>query len=298
MKKLIPILLTLLLCTACINDDLSMCAGKMYFNFSYIYGGTNRFYELQKADMTMHFYHAGEDMKYREMNIPRTSIGAQQPLIIEKELTDVGALELISWSTDEALEYINTADTPKGEGYVQLKEITEGSGICRPVKDLFYGHAEIDAGDRLKRCNTTIAYERPICRIRLTMVPSSVQTRAAVQPGAEAYTMQVYGTRNKIDDSNTPGGENIILTPDCAYDENTGNILTDWFGAIPSAEGEYLKIDIFLRDTRITTFDCTKMELAAKAGDFIDLEIDGRYIRPQMEVTVNGWHMATVMADM
>lgn len=297
MKKLIPILLTLLLCTACINDDLSMCAGKMYCYFKFWYGGSNRFYEQQKADMVLHFYHEAEPLKYREMDVRRSSIGPQQPLTIEKRPEDTGSLLIVSWSKDEALTYVTSDDTPRGEGYVQLKEMTEGSGICRPVKDLFYGDTLINVGERLDRANVTIPHVRPICLIRLTMDPQNADTRAA-QPGADAYTFLIHGTLNRLSDDNIPGGENTILSPIGSLNRQSGKIETEWFGAFPSPQGQYLRIEIYLRDRRIANFDCSDMELASIAGQTIDLEVNAKYIRPQMEVKVNGWYKATVLADM
>lgn len=310
MKKVFPIFLCLLLCSSCIRDDLSLCPGKMYFHFTYLYGGVNRFFEQQKADMTFHFYHVGETMKYREMTVMRRDIGPQQPFIFEKTPSDIDSVEIISWSADSAIEYVGTPRTPKGEGYVQLKEMTEGSGICLPVDDLFYGYVKLDARRRLDRNHIIMNYVRPVCRIRITMVPSTLQNRdstspgappcagSTLLPGAEDYAFHVHGTPDRIDDNTVPGGRGIILSPRCAYQASSGNIVTGWFGAFPTLDGECLKVNVYIRDRQVAVFDCAPLELASKAGNFYDLVIDGRYIRPQMEVKVNGWKIATVMSEM
>lgn len=302
MKKVFPIFLCLLLCSSCIRDDLSLCPGKMYFQFTYLYGGVNRFFEMQQKDMTFHFYHVGEALKYREMRVMRRDIGPQQPFIFEKTPADADSLEIISWSTDDAIDYVCSPETPKGQGYVQLNEITEGSGICLPVDDLFYGTVKFDAQKRRDRNNIIMHYVRPVCRIRITMVPSTLQNRSgasgALLPGVEDYAFHVYGTPDRIDDNTLPGGKGIILSPRCAYEESSGNIVTDWFGAFPALADEYLKVNVFIRDRQVASFDCTPLELHSEAGKFYDLVIDGRYIRPQMQVKVNGWNIATVLSDM
>ncbi|MCD8181857.1 MAG: FimB/Mfa2 family fimbrial subunit [Bacteroides sp.] len=277
MKKLTPILLSLLLCTACINDDLGMCAGKMYFHFSYIEGGVNRFYERQKADMNIHFYHVGETKKYREETVKIAAVGPQSHFTIEKMPADVDSLEFISWSTDPAVDHICTPDTPMSEGCMQLKEMTEGSDICRPVEDLFYGRTKIHAGGRLDRNNITVPYERPICRMRLRLNPANADTHA-VQPGPEAYIFHAYGTLNRISDENIPGGETIVLCPKGYLDQETEMIVTDWFGAFPSPEGHCLRIEVYMRDRHIANFDCADIQLSSTAGSIIDLEINAKYI--------------------
>jgi len=301
MNKVFPILLSLLLCTSCIKDDRSLCPGKMYFQFTYLYGGVNRFFEMEKTDLTFHYYHVGEALKYREMMVARRDIGPQQPFVFEKTPADVDSLEIISWSTDPALQYVNTPETPKGEGYVQLNEITEGSGICLPVDDLFYGYMKLDAKGRMDRSNIIMNYVRPVCRIRITMVPSTIQNRSngeTLLPGVEDYTFHLLGTPDRIDDNARCGGRDVILSPRCAYEESSGNIVADWFGAFPSLSGEYLKVNVYIRDRQVAVFDLAPLEVASEAGKFLDLVIDGRYIRPQMQVKVNGWKIATVLSDM
>ena len=95
-----------------------------------------------------------------------------------KNFDDTDSLELIAWTQDEAIDYVDTPDTPIGEGYVKLKEITDGSGICRPVDDLLYGRIAIDAGLRENRNIVTIPFVRAVCRTRITMIPQTVEIRS------------------------------------------------------------------------------------------------------------------------
>lgn len=302
MKRKLPILIIfcLMALSSCIKDDLENCPGNMHFHFSFIYGGVNRFFEMEKTDLGMHFYHQDETVKYRETGIPRNSIGPQQPYSMAKTPQDRDEIEIISWSTDPLIDYVNTPATPKGEGYVHLKEITEGSGICRPVDDLFYGRVKFDAQERVTRNDITIPYVRAVCRIRITVIPETVQGPGAppVIPHAEDYVFHVSGTQNTINDNNIAGGDEIILSPNCAYDSSSGNIIANWFGAFPSREGEYLKVNVFIKDQEVAKFDCTPIGISSVAGDYVDLIIDGRYVRPVMEVKVNGWRIASITSNM
>lgn len=301
MRKSLSILFCLLAFSSCIKDDINSCAGLMHFHFSFMYGGTNRFFDMEKADLTAHFYKVGSSTRYRELNIDRDEIGPQNPLTLEKNLSDVDSLEFISWSQDEQIEYVNTPATPLGEGFVHLKEITAGSGICRPVDDLFYGRVKFDAKDRYQRNDIIVPYVRAVCRVRITMIPQTVNlTRAGdvVVPRPEDYVFHLMGTRNRIDDNNITGGEKIILQPDCYYDETTGNVVTNWFGAFGSEDKEYLKVQVYIREKPVAQFDCAPIEIGSVPGDYVDLVIDGHYLRPVMEVNVNGWKIANLTSNM
>ena len=242
MRKNLLVLFCLLAFSSCIKDDISTCAGWIHFHFSFMYGGINRFYDMEHADLTAHFYKVGSSIKYRELNVNRATINLENPFSIEKNLDDTDSLEFISWSLDERIDYVNTPETPVGEGYVRLKEITVGSGICRPVDDLFYGRVKFDAAERTRRTDVIVPYVRAVCRVKVTMIPQTITQGGATEvndfvvPRPEDYVFHLLGTRNEIDDNNRTGGEEIILQPDCYYDETSGNVVTNWFGAFGSAE--------------------------------------------------------------
>lgn len=300
MKRLIPILLSMLMFTSCIKDDIDACAGKMHFYFNYIYGGRNRFFEMETTDLNMHFYKNGSSVKYRQMTIDRSTIDIQKPLLMDKTPEDTDSLELVLWSTDDRLDYVNTPETPLGEGYVHLKEITAGSGICRPVDDLFYAREKIDAGERGKRLDQNIYFKRAVSRIRITMIPKTVQTDGStpsIIPHPEDYTFHLVNTRNVIDDNNITKGDKIILQPECYYDEKSGNVMTNWFGAF-SSMGEYLYVDVYIRERHVASFDCEPIKVESVPGDYVDLKIDGKQVRPQLSVIVNGWDLAPIYSNM
>lgn len=300
MKKILSILFCLLSLSSCIKDDLSNCPGIMYFHFSYMYGGTNSFFEEEKTDLTAHFYKIGNNIKYRKLDVKRDEITIQQPFSVEKTLEDVDSLEFISWSCDENLEYIGTSETPLGEGYLHLKEMKVGSGICRPVNDLFYGRVKFDAEKRDQSNDISVPFVRAVCRIKITMIPRTIisSNGTIVNPNPTDYVFHVMGTRNKIDDNNITGGENIILQPSSYYDSTSGNIITGWFGAFGSKEKEYLKIDVYVHERKMASFDFTDNEITSVPGRFLDLEIDMRYIRPIMEVYVNGWNVKPIASNL
>jgi len=311
MKKIFPILLAILLMlSSCIKDELDACAGLLHIYFSYIYGQTNQFYDTAKTDVRLNFYYKESGEKYRETVIERASIGINNPYVREKQREDKDSITLVAWTHDDRVEYVDAADTPMGTGYVHLKEITPGSGICTPVDDLLYGQASFHAGGHTDRRDVTIPFVRAVCRVRITMIPQTVQDGDAdidvngrttyapvVVPHADDYTFHLEGTRNKIDYNNITSGETITLNPKAYYDEKDGNVKTAWFGAFSSLE-EYLKVNVFIKDEPVAAFDCAPIRLSSMPGDYIDLVIDGHYIRPQMSIKVNGWKLAIVESSM
>lgn len=311
MKKLTPILLAaVLMLSSCIKDELDACAGLLHIYFSYIYGQTNQFYTTAETDVHLNYYYKESGEKYRETVIDRSSISIDRPYIKEKQREDRDSITLVAWTHDDRVEYVDDAITPMGTGYVHLKEITPGSGICNPVDDLLYGQTSFHAGEHVERRDVTIPFVRAVCRVRITMIPQTVQNGDAdidynthstyapvVVPHADDYTFHLMGTRNKIDYNNITSGEEIILQPKAYYDEKDGNVKTPWFGAFSSME-EYLKVNVYIKKEQVATFDCAPIELASTPGDYIDLVIDGKYIRPQMSIRVNGWRLATVESSM
>lgn len=313
MKKLTPILFAvLLMLSSCIKDNLDACAGLLHIYFSYIYGQTNQFYSTAKTDVYLNYYYKESGTKYRETVIDRASIDIDRPYIREKQREDKDSITLVAWTHDDRVEYVDATTTPMGIGYVHLKEITPGSGICNPVEDLLYGQATFHAGDHVERRDVTIPFVRAVCRVRITMIPQTVQNGNAdietgrrggttyapvIVPHADDYTFHLLGTRNKIDYNNVTSGEAITLQPKAYYDEKDGNVKTPWFGAFSSLE-EYLKVNVYIKEAPVATFDCAPIELASTPGDYIDLVIDGHYIRPQMSIMVNGWKLATVESIM
>lgn len=312
MKKLILILISALLVlpASCIKDDLDACAGLLHLYFSYIYRETNEFYSTVNTDVHVNYYYKESGERYRETTVERASIDINTPYLWEKTLQEHDSITLVSWTHDERVDYVEPSGTPKGEGYVHLKEITEGSGICLPVDDLLYGTVSFDAGMRTRRNDVTIPFVRAVCRVRITMIPETVQdgsgditvnggsTRAGIViPHAGDYTFHLLGTRNKIDYNNITSGEEITLAPKAYYDEKTGNVTTNWFGAFSSLE-EYLNVNVFIKKDQVAKFDCAPIQLASTPGDYIDLVIDGRYTRPVLSVRVNGWRLAKVESSM
>ena len=67
------------------------------------------------------------------------------------------------------------------------------------------------------------------------------------------------GTRSEINDNNITGGGKITLQPACFYDETSGNMTTNWFGAFASGDKEYLKINIYIRGKLVASFDCAPL---------------------------------------
>lgn len=313
MKKLVPILISVLLIlpTSCIKDDLDACAGILHLYFSYIYRGTNEFFSTVKTDVHVGYYYKDSGEKYREITVERSSIDINTHYTFEKTLQEHDSVTLVAWTHDDRVEYVEPSGTPQGQGYVHLKEITEGSGVCLPVDDLLYGTFTFDAGERTRRSDVILPFVRAVCRVRITMIPETVQggggditvnpassARASVViPHAEDYTFHLEGTRNRIDYNNITGGEEIVLAPKAYYDEKTGNVSTNWFGAFSSLE-EYLNVNVFIKKEQVASFDCAPILLASTPGDYIDLVIDGRYIRPMLSVKVNGWRLATVESSM
>lgn len=317
MKKLLPILLLLsLLLGSCVKDDIALCPGYLHCHFDYQYGGKNCFFEDVHTDLTMHFFHQ-DGPKYRQEEVQRNLIAIDKPLRLSKSIFS-GDFDIVAWSHDPAVTYHhpNPMSSPS-EGYVQLNEITPAAegipAICQPIEDLFYGRLSF-ASDRYERTDITIPFVRAVCRVRITLIPSTVQNRSdnindnnnnhhsatprALYPSADEYVFRLRGTYNRIDYNNVTSGEPIILEPPTHFDEASGNIRTNYFGALSSL-GDFLKVDVLLRGHLVASFDCTPLELDSTPGRFIDLYIDGKYIRPELSVWVNGWQQSiNIISDL
>lgn len=304
MKKLLSILLLAMLTLhSCVRDDIDACAGTMHLYFSYIYGGTNRFFETVATHTHINFYKA--ERRYRELKVGIDEIGLTRPYRFLKSREDEGEIEIVSWTHDDALDYVDTPETPLGTGYVKLKEMTAGSGICRPVDDLLYGRVVVDAGPRLQGGDITIPYVRAVCRIRITMIPPTVEddtpmgraVSGIVPDGPEDYVFHLHGTRSGVDYNNNANSDEVVLQPKCYFDESSSNVITHWFGTF-SSEGKFLNVDVNIGDVQVAHFDCEPIQLTSVPGNYVELVIDGRYVKPVMEVRVNGWKKAKIESNM
>lgn len=289
---------------SCVRDDIDACAGTMHLYFSYIYGGTNRFFETVTTNTHINFYKA--ERRYRELEVGTDEIGLTRPYRFLKSLEDEGEIEIVSWTQDDALDYVDTPETPLGTGYVKLKEMTEGSGICRPVDDLLYGRVVVDAGPRLQSKDVTIPYVRAVCRIRIIMIPPTVEDNgypsgrdasSMVPNGPEDYVFHLHGTRSGADYNNNANSDEVVLQPKCYFDETSSNVITHWFGTF-SSEGKFLNVDVSIGGERVAHFDCEPISLTSVPGNYVELVIDGRYVKPVMEVRVNGWKKAKIESNM
>lgn len=103
---------------------------------------------------------------------------------------------------------------------------------ARPVDDLLYGRIAIDAGLRENRNIVTIPFVRAVCRTRITMIPQTVEdqvveeggtTRAAssIIPSPEDFKFHLYGTRSGVDYNNKANADEVVLEPQCYYEEST-----------------------------------------------------------------------------
>lgn len=301
MKNLTTILTGILaiLLSGCVRDDISQCPGFAYFYCSYLYGGKNCFYDYVNTDLHFNFY---QDTQYRYDEIPEGTHGPKQPVQLQKSL-HMGKIETVVWSHDDALTYHHSDSMTSEECYVRLKEITPGSDICRPVDDLFLARTTF-VSERLRRSEVALDFDRAVSRVHITLIPSSVQPdgEAGLLPNLKDYEFHLRGTYDCLDYTGYAKGKEIIISPEVHYNEATRNMDTNWFGAMPSAKNadgteKYLAVDVYLRGTKVTTFDCAPLELTSVANRFIDIVIDGRYVRPEMSIYVNGWKLGIVECD-
>jgi len=302
MKNLTTILTGILaiLLSGCVRDDISLCPGFAYFYCSYLYGGKNCFYDYVNTDLYFNFY---QDTRYRYEEIPEGTHDPKHPIQLQKSL-HMGQIETVVWSHDDALTYHHSDNMTSEECYVRLKEITPGSDICRPVDDLFLARTTF-VSERLRRSEVALDFDRAVSQVHITLIPSSVQPdgEAGLLPNLKDYEFHLRGTYDCLDYTGHAKGKEIIISPEVHYNEATRNMDTNWFGAMPSAKNadgteKYLAVDVYLRGTKVTTFDCAPLELTSVPNRFIDIVIDGRYVRPEMSIYVNGWRLGIVTCDM
>lgn len=295
MKNPLPLLFALLcLLCSCIKDETDNCPERVTFGFSYQYGGSNQFFEWVKTDVTLHFFQDG--ISYREEQVPIGRISADTPLRLDKR--EEGSVSVVGWSHDDAIDYVRGTGLDAGEQYVRLREITPGSGLCHPVDDLYFGSVTYDS-QWMMDTRVTIPFVRAVCRVKITMIPQSMQDVPAgdVNATLTGYAFLLKGTVDRLNFLNESLGEKVTLTPDLYYNEETRCLETPWFGAFSSIE-EYLKVEVKRNEEEVARFDCTPIQVASVPGNHVDLVIDGRYVRPTMEVRVNGWRVAVIESEM
>mgnify|MGYP000600505894 CR=1 FL=1 len=170
-----------------------------------------------------------------------------------------------------------------------------------------YGRIAIDAGLRENRNIVTIPFVRAVCRTRITMIPQTVEdqvveeggtTRAAssIIPSPEDFKFHLYGTRSGVDYNNKANADEVVLEPS-AITKKVPEMCSHP-GSVLFLQKEVSEVNVFIRDEQVASFDCAPIELTSVPGNFIDLVIDGHYVKPVMQVRVNGWKVATIESNM
>lgn len=94
----------------------------------------------------------------------------------------------------------------------------------------------------------------------------------------EDFKFYFYGMCSGVDYNNKVNVDEVVFEFQCYYEESIGNVFIFWFGFF-FLEGKYLKVNVFICDEQVVLFDCVFIELIFVLGNFIDLVIDGYYVK-------------------
>lgn len=198
-------------------------------------------------------------------------------------------LTLVAWGNleEDTLAVPDvSAGTSIGEARLKLKRHAGGAHL--PVTDIFYGRKELGGAltRGMREETVTLVMERMAAGL-------SIRTRYLAERypyDGRGYTFIVRGSGTEVDFTGRTAGEGAEYKPRCVTD-GKGDAYAPPFRILPTAEGEYIEIDIYREQERICTVsrDNDFRRLKAPAGMQTNIDIDFRYAEVRTLVEVLPW---------
>jgi len=176
--------------------------------------------------------------------------------------------------------------TPIEEARLQLKEDTEGSHL--PITDIFYCKKEVNN-------TTTRSGQGEYLTLVMERMSASLSIRTKYLTkhcpyNGKPYTLIVRGTGTEVNFTGKIIGKSAGYKP-ASYTDKQGDVYTLPFRIFPTAQEEYIEIDIYREHEIIYTItqDNSFKKLHAPAGKQTDINIDFHYTPPLITMDVLPW---------
>ncbi|MCC8134834.1 MAG: FimB/Mfa2 family fimbrial subunit [Tannerellaceae bacterium] len=280
MKQFILILVLAVTFTSCIKDEVNDCTG--YLRLSFLYDGTAEGYD-ERIGNDIHLRIYRNNILHSAGIIPYERIAGGQEYLVRKEVT--GEIDIVAWAIPSGEDWVGEIPTI-AEDYSKTGELLQMQPRSRSLSYhsiglLYLGTMTHD------ETNLTEETAYPVlmndCVAQFTAAIHHVPDHYI--PGQEKNIwLTVHGTKSAMDIDFTPLGEDAIVYAAFTEKEEDGVIRTTRQGLLPSAEDQYLAVDIYRGDEyqgRIET------DIQARPGDFIHLDI----YRDRVTIYVNDWRV-------
>lgn len=198
-------------------------------------------------------------------------------------------LTLVVWGNIKK-DTLIAPDIPIGttieEARFRLREDTEGSHL--PITDIFYCKKEVNnATTRSRQVEyLTLVMERMSASLNIR---TNYLTKHCPYNG-KPYTLIVRGTGTEVNFTGKITGKSAGYKP-ISYTDKQGDVYTLPFRIFPTAQEEYIEIDIYREHEIIYTItqDNSFKKLHAPAGKQTDINIDFHYTPPLITMDVLPW---------
>lgn len=198
-------------------------------------------------------------------------------------------LTLVVWGNIKK-DTLIAPDIPIGttieEARFRLREDTEGSHL--PITDIFYCKKEVNnATTRSRQVEyLTLVMERMSASLNIR---TNYLTKHCPYNG-KPYTLIVRGTGTEVNFTGKITGKSAGYKP-VSYTDKQGDVYTLPFRIFPTAQEEYIEIDIYREHEIIYTItqDNSFKKLHAPAGKQTDINIDFHYTPPLITMDVLPW---------
>lgn len=199
-------------------------------------------------------------------------------------------LTLIAWGNvkeDTLITAQIAPGTPIEEARLQLRQHAEGNHL--PVTDLFHCRKDLQkptATRAMEEESITLVMQRLVAGI-------SIRTRYLAEryphDGQPCHFI-VRGTGCELDFTGKVTGSGSGYRPASATDDK-GDVYAPPFHIFPTGDGEQIEIDVFCGQQKLCTIarDNDFRPLCAPAGKQTDIDLDFRYAKPNVNITIVPW---------